>query len=235
MSIIGNLFRGQRAAAATSQQQPATPPAPAPAPAAPAAPDSKLADLAKLWDTPATNSQNQQQPTGPQPLFNVDPAKVSEAVAKLNFAGGVSKELLDKAMAGDSAAMMQALNLTAQNSFQAAMLAVPGMVEPAVRKATGEVSDQLPQLFKQMQLASTRSDKAALKDPALAPIVEALKSRVALHNPQATPGEVMALVEQQMQTVGEFLNPQKVSDDAFGGASGYRKQSDDNNSFDFLN
>lgn len=203
-----------------------TPPAPAPAPAANApAPagakdgkadgdstDSRLAELARLWQDPDNgNGKPANAPSGPQPLFNVDPAKVSEAVGKLNFAANVPQETLQKALNGDAAALMEALNATARTSFQAAVMAVPSMVEPAVRKATGEVSEQLPGLIKHAQLAATRSENSVYNNEALAPVTAALKEQIVKHNPQATPNEVQALVEKQLETLGMVLAPQRQS------------------------
>jgi hypothetical protein len=187
------------AAAAPAANAPASPPA------GESAADDPLEGLRQLWQTPATPSGN---PGAPAPLFAVDQGKLAEAVKGTNFAAGIPKETLEKALAGDATALAAAINAASQNAFHAAVLAVPGMVEPAVKTATQAVRAEVPSLFRNLQLQNTRSENSVLNDPAISPVVEALKSQAAAHNPTATPQEIMALVEQQMGAFGAALAPQ---------------------------
>lgn len=169
--------------------------------------DDPLAGLRALWQTP----EIKQEPGTPQQLFAVDPAKLAGAVKNTNFAASIPKETLAAALAGDAEALAQAINAASQNAFHAAVLAVPGMVEPAVRTAQQQVRAEAPALFRTLQLQNTRSENSVLNDPAISPVVEALKSQAAAHNPTATPQEIMALVEQQMAAFGSALVPQPAA------------------------
>lgn len=169
--------------------------------------DDPLAGLRALWQTP----ENKQEQATPQQLFAVDPAKLAGAVKQTNFAASISEDTLKAALAGDAGALAQAINTASQNAFHAAMLAVPGMVEPAVRTAQQQVRAEAPALFRNLQLQNTRSENSVLNDPAISPVVEALKSQAAAHNPTATPQEIMALVEQQMAAFGSALAPQPAA------------------------
>ena len=204
--------------------KPATPPAtppnnqqqqtPPPGEQQPA--DDPLEGLRQLWQTPTKEGE---KPAAPAQLFAVDQQKLATAVKGTNFAASVSAETIQKALNGDAAAFADALNSVAQNSFHAAVLAVPGMVEPAVKTATQQVRAEVPGLFRNLQLQNTRSENSVLNDPAISPVVEALKSQAAAHNPTATPQEIMALVEQQMGAFGAALAPAPAPGKAGSGAA----------------
>lgn len=55
------------------------------------------------------------------PEFSLDPATLNDAASKLNFTQGISPELMQKAMGGDTEAFMQVLNQTNQNTFKTAV------------------------------------------------------------------------------------------------------------------
>lgn len=199
-------------------QKPATPPAAPPAgqqnqqtpPADPPAADDPLAGLQQLWQTP-NNGSNANQPGTPQQLFAVDPGKLAAAVKNTNFTANIPAEVLDNALKGDAAALANAINLASQSAFHAAVLAVPGMVEPAVKSAQQQLRNETPGLFRQLQLQNTRSENQVLNHPGVAPIVEALKSQAAAHNPSATPQEIMAFVEQQLTAFGSAMVPKPAA------------------------
>lgn len=202
-----SLF-GMRKSQATQPPAP-TPAPPAPAPAgAPAANPSPLAEMEAAWKTVPTDPKA--APTE-QPYFQVDPAKLAASVKNLNFAAQIDPAQAKLALEGDTNALSAVINSAVQQSFQATMLSIPGIVEPALRKAADNATAQVPGLFRQQQLASERSANPVLNDPAVAPIVAALKQNLAAQNPQASSAEIQAKVDSMMLAMAGAISPQAKS------------------------
>lgn len=228
-----SLFGARRRA----EQQAATPtpaPTPAPAPGTKAeGDDSPEARLAEAWKM-APVDPNKQPPTGPRPYFgNVDPAKIAAAAKSMNFLNGVDQALVEKAKGGDAEAFMAVVNASNQKTFETAMLALPGIIEPVLQQAEARQAERAPALFQQLQLRTARASDPVLQNPAVAPVVEALKTTIASQNPQATPDQVMELVQQRIADLGHVLTPlqKKQQEDNFPASRSANSGSDD---FSFL-
>ena len=82
-----------------------------------------MAEFADIWQTP-----NTPDPNAVQPMFaNLDPKKLQEAAARVNFGQAVTPELMAKIQAGGPAAqqaMMEAMNLMSQSVYSQAALAL---------------------------------------------------------------------------------------------------------------
>lgn len=202
-----SLFGARRRA-----EQIAATPAAAPAPAADPnkkddVDDSPAARLAEAWKM-APVDPSKAGAAGPRPYFgNVDPAKIAAAAKSMNFMSGVDPALVEKAKGGDADAFMAVVNASNQNAFQTAMLAIPGIIEPVLQQAEHRQNERAPALFQQLQLRSARASDPVLQNPAVAPVVEALKTTIASQNPQATPDQVMELVQQRIADLGHVLTP----------------------------
>lgn len=229
-----SLFGARRRA----EQQTATP-TPAPAPAADPnkkaeGDDSPEARLAEAWKM-APVDPKQQTANGPRPYFgNVDPAKVAAAAKSMNFLNGVDPALLEKAKGGDGDAFMAVLNASNQNAFQTAMLAIPGIIEPVLQQAEARQTERAPALFQQLQLRSARASDPVLQNPAVAPVVEALKTTIASQNPQATPDQVMELVQQRIADLGHVLTPLQKKQQQEDSIPASRSANSGSNDFSFL-
>lgn len=202
-----SLFGARRRA----EQIAATPaPAPAPAAAPAAAPnpaDSPEARLAEAWKM-APVDPKQQAAAGPRPYFgNVDPNKIAAAAQSMDFLNGVDPALVEKAKGGDADAFLAVVNASNQNAFKTAMMALPGIIEPVLQQAEQRQAERAPAIFQQLQLRTARSSDPVFNNPAVAPVVEALKTTIASQNPQATPAQVLELVQQRISDLGQVLAP----------------------------
>lgn len=229
-----SLFGARRRA-----EQQAAAPAPAPAPAAdpnkkPEGDDSPEARLAEAWKM-APVDPKQQPAAGPQPYFkNVDPAKISAAAKSMNFLNGIDPALIEKAKGGDAEAFMAVVNASNQNAFQTAMVAIPGIIEPVLQQAEQRQAERAPALFQQLQLRTARASDPVLQNPAVAPVVEALKTTIASQNPQDTPDQVMELVHQRITDLGHVLTPLQKKQQQGDNASASRSANSGSDDFSFL-
>lgn len=164
-----------------------------------------------FFTLPTDKDGNTVQNTDPlaAPIMNVDPAKISEVVGKMNFGAGMDPELLQKAMSGqDPAAFMSVLNTMVQKGVAAGMTANAGMVSNAISKHSERLDAALPERFRNLQLSQTRSTNPVLNHPAVVPVLEATKKMFAQSNPHLTPAQVAEHAENYVLAVRGELNNQ---------------------------
>lgn len=197
----GNIPAGS---GATSPTNTTVPEGGAPAPEAKA----PLADFAKLWEAPENTPQ-------PEALFgNVDPQKLMEAAGKTDFSKVITPEQLQAINAGGEgamAAMMQAMNKMSQAVYANSAMATTKIVDQALKKAQEQFNSQIPTLVKQHTVSDTlRTENPIFSNPAVAPLVEAMKQQFTLKHPNATAGEIAQMTKTYISDLGQVFNPTKV-------------------------
>jgi hypothetical protein len=156
-----------------------------------------------LWKTPDTQGQ---QPADPfsQPLFNMDSAKLQEAVTKTDFTQGVPPELMQKVMqGGDPQALISLINHVGQQSLSLSMQLNQASLEQAGKTIGKRVNDTLPGKFNEFQLNNTAPTNPVLQDPAVAPMLKMARSQVRMMHPDKSAAEINALAEQY---ISDFAN-----------------------------
>jgi hypothetical protein len=152
---------------------------------APAEPANPLDQFNTLWQT----DPNAVAPVDPlaAPLFNTDPAKIAAAAAKLDFAGGLSPELLAKAMSGqDPAAFMAVLNQVAQRAVATSTQLNAATIEQATSANNKRITDALPGRVKAIQLDSLESTNPVLQHPAAQAYRKVVLGQLQMKNPGMT-------------------------------------------------
>ncbi len=184
---------------------PPTPGAPTDPAAAPAKPDSPLDQYKSLWD-PVPTSEN-----AAPVAQKLDPAKLQEIVAKADFTKAITPEMKAAISAGGEeaqAALMSALNEVTRQAVVQSTLAANKMTEQAVKDAIDSQTKSLPDLIRSQ--ATTNSLYAAnpiFSNPAVKPVIEAVKAQLAAKNPTATSDELTAMSQQFVEALGESISP----------------------------
>lgn len=131
--------------------------------------------------------------------FDLDPQKMMDAAGKVDFTSILPAELLAKIKAGGDdavAANILAMNLIAQKTYGQSAVAAAAITKEALKAARSEFASEIPAMLKALNLDAGLRDKNPLfEDPAVAPILEGLKSKILEKHPDATP--------QQLQTMAE--------------------------------
>jgi len=151
---------------------------------------------------------------GKQPITqnqNLDPDKLQELVSKANFSKVLSPETLSSiANGGEGAveAFSTALNSVAQQVFMQATLASDKMLEQRLNSAMKAQEAKVQELVRQNQVSDTLNSKNSIfKDPAVAPVISALKSQLATKYPDATTTELTKMTEDYMIALAETFAP----------------------------
>lgn len=191
-------------------------------PAAPQGPADPLANYAELWKI---DDKQKAGPPSLTPNLALDPNKLAEIAAKMDFTQGLPPELVQKAASGDGASMIQIMNQMSQSAFMRGLQAASQMTTNAFDKH-GEVllNHTIPQSVTAINSRSEVSGiNKVLSNPAVAPMVEMVRAQVTQQNPNASPAEIASHVNNLFTGMSaEFLKASGVNVDMNSktGASG---------------
>lgn len=149
------------------------------------------------------------------PIFNVDPAKLAEVVSKMDFARNLPPELVAKALGGDAASFSTILNAVARNSYLLSTQMMTKLVASAFETNNGRWEGALSSRFRDFQINFSEPQNAALKHKAAQPVLTALKSTIAIQNPELSPMEVSKKAEDYFLSMAKAIN--SVGTEELGG------------------
>lgn len=198
-SIMQRIFGSGPAAPSMSVQNPGANPAVAKlipngqAANAPAVKTIPLDDFKDIWQP---NKVDPDADPFSKPILTHDPAKLKEAVSKMNFMENVPSELLTRALAGDAAALSQVVNTAVQKSFEASIGVNSSMIEGGFKTNNDRVNSTLPKKIKEQQVNSMQSDNPVLNHAAAAPMLDMAKRAIMAKNPDLSAAQVQARAEQ---------------------------------------
>lgn len=187
----------------------------------PGAAEAPLDKYKDLWQPVVHDEKNPApQNQGPAP---VDPQKLMEAAAKVDFSKIVNQDMLAKIAGGGeeaAAAFVQALNLTAQTVYGQSAVTTAKIVEQAVSQARDDFASQIPGMLRNQNIKSrVFEDNPAFNNPAVAPLIEAQVQQLSLKYPKATPAELNGMAKEYLAGVAGLINPPKADASAKGKTS----------------
>lgn len=234
MSIMDKLF-GQFKPQQPAQNPVATPAAPTPAtpgnipaqqqnPASannPMVPASSVAATAEnpapqgldkykdIWTIPDAN-----KPQAPEsPFAGVTPEAIQQVAGKTDFSKVVTPEMLAKISAGGdeaAAAMMQALNSVAQQTYAQSAQAAIKLSETAITSQREQLLKELPSLIKQQTVTeSLRTANPIFKNPAAAPMLDMLQATLQAKNPTASAADIQQQAQDYLLQFADVIKPQQ--------------------------
>lgn len=181
---------------------------------------SPLENYVDLWQAP--DPKTTRPPASLEVTVPADMTKMMETARTIDFTKAIPKEVLDKALAGDSAAMMAALNATVQASFAQAAGVTAKIVEGALTAQGKKFHDEiLPAALKKAQVAdSLRTDNPTFNSPAVSPLIAIVEAQMQLKHPDASPAEITKKAKEYVLTASEHLlgDTKVISDKPTAGA-----------------
>jgi hypothetical protein len=171
---------------------------------------SPFAEFEKLWE-PVTGPDGKPVVVTNDPLYTVDNNKVLEAARKTDFKSFVTQEHIAAMQKGGSeavAAMLDAMQAMSQATYANAAVAATKIAEQGITKALSQAEGRLPGLIRNQQVSeSLIQNNPALKNPAVAPLVEMARNQFIQKNPTATPAEIQESVNRYFMEVSNAFNP----------------------------
>jgi len=184
-------------------------------PAAPETPEDPLSGLkpfADIW-TPVKVDPNNPDPN-PYPFANLDPAKVMESAGKLDFSKAVTPELMQQVAAGGQeavAALAKIVNNLGQNVSGQQIIATNKMLEAALEAQRKAFEAQIPSLVRQHAVKDALVNQhPAMSNPAIAPMVDALRTQYINKNPTATAAQVTEALNTFLTEMSKPFAPKPV-------------------------
>lgn len=201
---------------------PTTPAAPAPAapPASPtaqnnpgaipqgaqsaAAPTSPLDPFKDVWSPAAAQAQSADPFAAP--YLQLDETKLTQGLQQVDFTRGLNPELIQKAMSGDAAALMETLNHVSRATLHQATRLQAATTESALRTQSDRIKGYIPDAVKTSNLQNQPITNPALAHPSVEPMLRVLRGQIAQQNPNMTPQEVAARAENFFTSAAQAVN-----------------------------
>lgn len=177
-------------------------------PTQPAKEESPLDKHAELWKTPDTDPNTKP----PQGLFdNFDPQKMMEAAGKVDFTKIITPDQLQKITAGGpeaAVAFAESLNKVAQTVYGQSAVATANITKKALDEQETRIKALLPSLVKHQGVDdSLVAANALYANPAVQPLVEALKTQLITKHPQASASEIQSHIVGYLADIGKTFAP----------------------------
>ncbi len=169
-------------------------------------PENPLDQFATLWETDpnAVKTEN----FTPEVL---DQTKLQEVMSKVDMTAAVTPENLAAIKAGGdeaATALMSSLNSVAQQTLMQSTVISNKMIEQAVLKTQEAMTAQIPDILKAHNLTNSLQEQNPIySNPAVAPVIDAVKSQLRLKNPNATTTELTTMAQEFVKTMAGALVP----------------------------
>lgn len=163
---------------------------------------SPLAAFEKIWETPPTD------PNANKPMFaGLDANKLMEQASRIDFSKAVTPEMMTKINAGGEGAMqalVEAMSKVGQTVYAQSAFATTKIVEKALSEQQIRNDAALPNMVKKFSVNENLvADNPILNSPAVAPLVDALKTVLIQKNPTATSSEIQSQVVDYFAAMGK--------------------------------
>jgi hypothetical protein len=177
-------------------------------PAAAPADNSPMAEFSTLWDTAPTDPNAAPAPAAPTALTA---ESIQQVVAKANFAGSVTPEVMaaiSEGGEGAQAAFVAAINSAAQQAVTQSIMASNKLNEKAMADALAAHQAKLPDLLrKQADSDHMKTANPLFDNPAVKPVIEATQQQLRLKYPNATPAELTDMTTNYINAMGQAFAP----------------------------
>jgi len=191
---------------------------------------SPMAEFAKLWETKSTKDAAGNDTTPPDPLdvlpnFQIDPKKMYESAARIDFSKVMNADKVKAALGGDSAAFGEVINQVAQAAFANSAMSTTRIVEAALKSMLPKLTDSaIPHLVRKHSVRETvASENPIFADPAVAPMLQMLETQLSTQFPQASAKDISQMAKKYLGNLGTALskgssdnNPNNAGNNAGG-------------------
>lgn len=180
---------------------PATPVAPAVAPEKPVEPVNPLDVYKNMFDT----SKNAAEDVAP--AFKLDDKVLNEVSGRLQFASGVNPELMQRAQGGDVNALIEMMNVVAQNAYKAAISHGTALTDTHLNSRAEYEKKTLGSKVKEQLISSQLADVPNANHPVVKAELARIASMLAKQNPDASAEQIKTEAVRYLKEVQAAMNP----------------------------
>lgn len=204
----------------TRPATPAAPVVPAPAPIAAPAPipapaptenKDPFADFQDIWSAPDPTKVSVPKPLD-APIFDpIDPKKLTDTLGTVDFSKAVPPELISAISAGGeeaAKALPQIMNAVARQTMAHSTMATNAMFEGAFREFAQRMEAKLERSYMERSTdEQVFNDNPMLRNPAVRPMIMALRSQMVAQHPNATKAEIAEKMQTYLKNFAQAFTP----------------------------
>lgn len=153
--------------------------------------------------------EGQPLPTMADPIFQLDPTAMQAAAAGLSFTDSPDMAgLIQAAERNEPGALVKLMESVARNAYVQSTTLSTNIAERAARAMAERVTNGIPSSVVDIQ---SRQEVSALNpaysNPALKPMVEAIRTQIQITNPGATPAQIATMTNNYLNQSAQLINP----------------------------
>lgn len=173
--------------------------------------ESPLDQFSTLWET---NPDDKKSAEFVPETLDLD--KLKEIISKQDLTTSIPQELQSKINAGGeeaNAAMLKIINHIAQQTMMQSTLAANKMLEVNSNKLVQAMMAKLPSLIKDHNVNNNLQEQNPLySNPAVAPIIDAVRSQLTTKYPNATPKQLTEMANNFIDVLATSFKPNTPND-----------------------
>lgn len=146
--------------------------------------------------------------------FNLDRSQLAESVKLIDIKSAINPELATKALGGDVEAFMQVISDAAHKIVLEGTVANTAILDTALRTTNKQNEKTLQDRFRSFQATENLLQNPQFNHPAIAPIVDSIRTTVQAKNPGASSEEIQRMTSEYFSAfVGHITthDPQKTT------------------------
>lgn len=180
-------------------------PAPAPAPEQPTQMTQEPVNPLDVYKNMFDTSKNAAEEAAP--AFKLDDKVLSEVSGKLQFASGVNPELMQRAQGGDINALIEMMNVVAQNAYKAAIGHGAALTDTHLNSRADYEKKTLGNKVKEQLISSQLADVPNASHPVVKAELVRIASMLAKENPDASAEQIKTEAVRYLNEVQAAMNP----------------------------
>jgi hypothetical protein len=154
-----------------------------------------------MWDTSKQGKDEQ------APSFTIDPKVLDTVTGQLDFKKGVNPETLQKAMAGDSSAMIDVMEQVSRQAYRTAIEHSSHLTDKFVGAREGFNEKSLPGKVRGELTQHALSDTPNYSHPVVKRQLTEIAKQLAKVHPDASPQEIAKMSKTYLSELASALNP----------------------------
>jgi hypothetical protein len=170
-------------------------------------PESPLDNFKDLWQ----NDPNAKPATSEYAPSQLDTNKLQEMMSNVDFSSAITPESLAAIQAGGeeaSKAFAASLNSVAQQTLMQSIMVANKITQAEVQKAVEATKSSIPSMVKNQTLTENLNKaNPILNNPAVAPMIDMMKSQLATKYPTASAEELTNKAQEFVLEMGKAFTP----------------------------
>lgn len=141
------------------------------------------------------------------PSFKIDPKVLGEVSASMDFTRGVQPELMEKALAGDTTALLGVIQAVGRSAYQASLEHGTALTETHLGQRGEYEGKRVDKGVRDQLTTNALSDAPNYSHPVVKAELNRVASMFAASNPDASPQQIAKAAQEHLQALSAALAP----------------------------